>query len=99
MDKTCNHSKTDTLDFWRAQWRAKILALTLGTLLALPASVPADPPDAIIGINVLLNTPVTDSIVASLSSRGQILDVIPEIKAVRLRAATSELPAIQTLPF
>jgi len=52
-----------------------------------------------IGINVLFNQPVTDSILQDLGTRGEVLDVIPQINGVTLRAHTSELSTIQTLPY
>jgi subtilisin family serine protease len=52
-----------------------------------------------IGINVLLNQPVTDSILQDLGAHGQVLDVISQINAVTLRARSSELSTIQTLSY
>lgn len=56
----------------------------------------ADPPK--IGINVLLTGPATDAVLAELGQHGTVLDVIPEIHAVTLRADESSLSAIQALP-
>src|SRR5262245_1451202 len=52
-----------------------------------------------IGINVLLNQPVDQTLLMDLTTHGQILDVIPEINAVTLRARETELAAIQALPY
>ncbi len=52
-----------------------------------------------IGINVLLNQPVTNSILQDLGAHGQVLDVISQINAVTLRAQSSDLSAIQTLSY
>ena len=52
-----------------------------------------------IGINVLLNQPVTNSILQDLGAHGQVLDVISQINGVTLRARSSELSTIQTLPY
>jgi subtilisin family serine protease len=52
-----------------------------------------------IGINVLLNQAVSDAALADLNLHGQVLDLIPEINAVTLRAHISDLPAIQALPY
>jgi subtilisin family serine protease len=52
-----------------------------------------------IGINVLLNQPVTNSILQDLGAHGQVLDVISQINAVTLRARSSELSTIQSLPY
>lgn len=52
-----------------------------------------------IGINIVLNTAVTDDILKQLKSYGSVLDVISEINAVRLLGKESNLPAIQSLQF
>jgi subtilisin family serine protease len=52
-----------------------------------------------IGINVLLNQPVTESILQDLGAHGKVLDVISQINGVTLRARSSELSAIQTLSY
>lgn len=52
-----------------------------------------------IGINIVLNTAVTDDILKQLKSYGAILDVINEINAVRLLGKESNIPAIKSLQF
>src|SRR5262245_35274771 len=52
-----------------------------------------------IGINVHLNQPATSSILQDLGRHGQVLDVLPQINGVTLRARSSELSAIQALPY
>lgn len=52
-----------------------------------------------IWINVLLNTSVTDGILADLGTHGKLVDVIYQINSVILRARTIELSVIQTLPY
>jgi subtilisin family serine protease len=52
-----------------------------------------------VGINVLLNTAVTDSILADLSTHGNVRDVIREIKVVTLQASGKDLAAIRRLPY
>ena len=52
-----------------------------------------------IGVNVLLKSTVTETLLADLSKHGRVLDVIPEIKAVTLNAEASELPTIQHLSY
>ena len=52
-----------------------------------------------IGINVHLNQPVTDSVLQDLGRHGQVLDVISQINGVTLRARSSELSTIQALPY
>src|SRR5438094_4009736 len=72
--------------------------LLLALLLTLGAAR-AQAQDQMIGINILLNQPVTDSILQDLGTHGQVLDVISQINGVTLRAHTSELSTIQTLPY
>ena len=52
-----------------------------------------------IGINVLLNQPITTSILQDLGTHGQVLDVISQINGVILRAQSSELSTIQALAY
>jgi subtilisin family serine protease len=52
-----------------------------------------------IGINVVTNTAVTQQILADLSTFGTVHGVIPELNAVLLHARSSDLPAIQRLPY
>jgi subtilisin family serine protease len=52
-----------------------------------------------IGINVLLNQPPSNSILQDLGAHGQVLDVLPQINGVTLRARSSELSTIQSLPY
>src|SRR5262245_39005352 len=78
-----------------------VIGLLAGGIL-LAAALPTPPvraQDQHIGINVLLSQPVTDALLANLGQHGQVLDVIPEIHAILLNAAASELPAIQALPY
>jgi subtilisin family serine protease len=52
-----------------------------------------------IRINVVTNTPVTQAIVADLATFGTVHGVIPELNAVVLNARSSDVPAIQRLPY
>jgi len=54
---------------------------------------------ATIGVNVILNTEVTDAILADLGTHGLIRDVVHEIRGVTLAAKTSELGRIRALPY
>jgi len=75
---------------------ALILALVL--MLGVPVAAAA-PGNQSIGINVLLNTPLSDSILADLGTHGRVLDTIPAINALTMKIKASELPAIQALPY
>jgi subtilisin family serine protease len=74
------------------------IILLLAVLLTLGAAQ-AQAGGQMIGINVLLNQPVTESILQDLGRHGQVLDVISQINAVTLRAQSSELSTIQTLSY
>src|SRR5215470_17926480 len=52
-----------------------------------------------IGVNVLLNREPDESTLADLGMYGEVLDVIPEIRAVTMRAKSSQLEVIQALPY
>lgn len=74
-----------------------IVLLTAALAGALTTS--AAPPNRMIGINVLLNTDITDQILADLSKYGRVTDAIPQLKAVTIRAKADLLPSIQDLPY
>jgi subtilisin family serine protease len=74
------------------------IILLFAVLLTLGAAG-AQARGPMIGINVLLNQPVTESILQDLGAHGQVLDVISQINGVTLRAQSSELSTIQTLPY
>ena len=65
-------------------------------LCAVAAGAGATP---MIGINVVLNTDVTDAILADLGTHGTVRDVVREIHAVTLQSRTSALPVIRALPY
>lgn len=52
-----------------------------------------------IGINVLLNTDITEEILAELSGFGRINDLIYEIDALTMRARLGDLATIRALPY
>jgi subtilisin family serine protease len=52
-----------------------------------------------IGVNVALNTDITPAIVADLSAHGTVLNRIESIDALTMRAAESQLAAIQSKPY
>jgi subtilisin family serine protease len=56
-------------------------------------------PNATIGVNVVLNTEVTDAILADLGTHGLVRDVMYEIQGVTLRAKASELDIIRALSY
>ena len=52
-----------------------------------------------IGVNVVLNTAVTDAILADLGDYGKVRDVLYKVDAVTMQAKADQLSAIQDLPF
>jgi subtilisin family serine protease len=69
-------------------------------MLAVSISVAAAAPKGkMIGINVVLNTEVTDEILAELGKFGKVRDVIYQINAVTLQAKASVLSDIQDLSY
>lgn len=52
-----------------------------------------------IGINVVLKAPATAANRNELAKYGTLLDEIPKLNAIRVRAKASKLPSIQALPF
>lgn len=52
-----------------------------------------------IGINVLLNTDITENILADLSKYGKVGDLIYELDALTMRTAEKNLATIQALPY
>ncbi|MBE0680625.1 MAG: S8 family serine peptidase [Anaerolineales bacterium] len=52
-----------------------------------------------IGINVVLNTDVTNAILADLGTRGTVRDVVYEIDALTMQIRSANLRAIQALPY
>jgi subtilisin family serine protease len=71
-----------------------IVALLVSTIPAAAAGV-----KSMIGVNVLLNTAVTDAILADLGAHGTVRDVVYEINAITLQVRSNELAAIQALPY
>lgn len=52
-----------------------------------------------IGINVVLNTDITPSILADLGQYGKVRDIVYEIRALTILAPSSMLCTIQALPY
>jgi subtilisin family serine protease len=53
----------------------------------------------VIGINVVLKAPATAANRTELAKYGNLMDEIPELNGIRVKAKASQLPAIQALPF
>src|SRR5687768_4237998 len=55
--------------------------------------------DRLIGVNVVLNTDITNAILADLGTRGRVRDVVYQIDAVTMQVRESNLGAIRALPY
>jgi subtilisin family serine protease len=75
-----------------------LLAAVVAGFLAL-AVTQAQAQNQMIGINVHLNQPPSNSILQDLGAHGEVLDVLPQINGVTMRAHGSELSTIQALPY
>jgi hypothetical protein len=75
------------------------VVVLLSMLLVAAVPVSAAPAKGNIGINVALNTDVTDEILAELGTYGKVRDVLYKVDAVTMQAKADQLPAIQALPF
>jgi len=79
--------------------RLMITLLVLVMLLFNSSSAMAAGNNQKIGINVVLNTAITDPLLADLGKHGTVRDVVLDINAVTMQVRASELSAIQALPY
>jgi subtilisin family serine protease len=81
-------------------WK-RVLITLLAVAVLLFSSIPAAAagPKQMIGINVLLNTGITNSILTDLGTHGKVRDVVYEINAVTMQVRAGDLTAIQALPY
>jgi subtilisin family serine protease len=79
--------------------RTIIGVLLVLILLVMSVPVVAAAPKAMIGVNVVLNTEVTDTILTDLGTHGVIRDVVYEVQGVTVMAKASELDTIRALPY
>src|SRR5262245_53884485 len=77
--------------------RTFVVVVALVTAVSTSQETVATGPQT--GINVLLNQPSSQAILAELETYGQVLDTLPEINGVRLRADESTLGSIRALPY
>jgi subtilisin family serine protease len=74
-----------------------LLAVVVLLFSSMPAAAAGD--NQMIGINVMLNTGITDAILADLGTHGTVRDVVYEIEAVTMQARAGDLSTIQALPY
>lgn len=76
----------------------KLVVLTLVLFLCLIPATSIAAKNSI-AINVSLNTPVTDSILADLNKHGKVLTVLEDINCLTMKVYASELANIQGLSY
>ncbi|MFX1410256.1 MAG: S8 family serine peptidase, partial [Promethearchaeota archaeon] len=69
------------------------------TVTVLFTAIPAFAQNRQLGLNVLLNTKVTDDIITELNKLGTVLDTLDQINAVHMRARENDIPEINALPL
>ena len=74
---------------------------TLVVVLLLSSAMPvsADSDNSSIGVNILLNTEITDEVLAVLGDFGKVTDQIPEINSLSMKVKVGDLAEIQGLSF
>lgn len=71
-----------------------VVAIVLGSTTTAFAA-----PDKLIGVNVVLNTDLSDEILVELGTHGKVRDLIPAINALTMQVRESKLDSIRALPF
>jgi subtilisin family serine protease len=81
--------------------RKRVWITVLVIALVLFSSVPAAAasPKQMIGINVVLNTGITNTILTDLGKRGTVRDVVYEINALTMQIRSGDLASIKSLPY
>ncbi|MBG0787007.1 MAG: S8 family serine peptidase, partial [Anaerolineaceae bacterium] len=74
-------------------------SLVVVLLLSSAMPVSADSDNSSIGVNVVLNTEITDDVLAVLGDYGKVNDLIPEINALTMKIKVGDLAEIQGLSF
>lgn len=73
------------------------LVIILTVALVIPAGAASS--NKMIGVNIVLNTDVTNAILVDLGTHGKVRDVIYEIDALTMQVRESELGTIRALPY
>ncbi|MFH1446470.1 MAG: S8 family serine peptidase [Chloroflexota bacterium] len=79
--------------------RFSLITLVILVLLVTIVPVSAANENKKIGVNVVLNTDITDAILADIGVYGKVRDVVYEIDALTMQIKASELVTIQALPY
>ncbi len=79
--------------------RLVITFLVIAVLLFSSVPVSAASTRQMIGINVVLNTGITNTILTDLGKHGTVRDVVYEINALTMQVRAGDLASIQSLPY
>ncbi len=79
--------------------RLVITFLVIAVLLFSSVPASAASTKQMIGVNVMLNTGITNAILTDLGKHGTVRDVVYEINALTMQIRAGELAAIQALPY
>lgn len=79
--------------------RFSLTTLVILVLLVTIVPVSAANENKKIGVNVVLNTDITDVILADIGAYGKVRDVVYEIDALTMQIKASELASVQALPY
>jgi len=79
--------------------RAVITLLVIAVLLFSSVPAAAASPKQMIGINLVLNTTITNAILTDLGKHGTVRDVVYEINALTMQVRAGDLASIQSLPY
>jgi subtilisin family serine protease len=81
--------------------KKRILISLLAVAVLLVSTIPAAAagPKTMIGINIVLNTDISDTILADLGRRGKVREVVYEIDALTMQIRAGDLASIQALPY
>jgi subtilisin family serine protease len=74
-------------------------SLVVMMLLVSALPVSADSDNSSLGVNVMLNTEITDEILATLGGFGKVNDLIPTINSLTMKIKAGDLADIQALSF
>jgi subtilisin family serine protease len=76
-----------------------LLSVIMAILMTTAIPVAFAAPDKQLGVNVLLNTDITDDILAELDLHGKVREAVYELNAVTMKTRESELGTIAGLPY
>lgn len=76
-----------------------VLIVAMTALMVAAAPVAAASPSRTLGVNVLLNTAISDKILAELGTKGTVLDVMTQINALTMRIKSNNIAAVKALPY